>query len=131
MKRGLRPARLLTGALCAALLLSTVMSLTSANTVPVSKASDSSRAATANDLKPVECAGVTLSAIVSGSGSISGTNAAELITASSGADSIQAKVGNDCLLGGGGDDSLDGGPGNDVCIGGAGANTFTSCETQI
>ena len=114
-----------------ALALSINVGSTAANTVPTTKAQDDSRTVTADDLKPVDCAGITLTAKLSGSGIITGTNADELITGSAGVDDIRGFNGDDCLIGGAGNDSLTGGPGNDVCIGGAGTDTFASCETQI
>ena len=98
--------------------------MAAANTVPPSKASNTSFAITANTLKPTECAGITLTAKIAGSGTITGTGAAELIVGSPGADTINAGGGNDCVLGGSGNDNLNGQGGNDVIIGGAGADTI-------
>jgi len=94
--------------------------LAAANTVPTSKLSNTSVAITPNDLKPVECAGINLTAKLAGSGSITGSNAPTLIIGSSGADTITAGSGDDCILGGAGDDNLKGGGGNDVILGGPG-----------
>ena len=112
---------------------SVIVALTDANTVPGTKASDSSRAATADTMKPTpDCSGITLTTKLGGSGTFNGTSAAELMYGSSGVDTMNAQGGNDCLLGGGGNDSLTGGAGTDVCIGGPGTDTFAaSCETQI
>jgi Ca2+-binding RTX toxin-like protein len=120
-------------ALGALLLLvgSIAVGATAANSVVTTRADDSSRAATPNDLKPSACSGITVTAKVTGSGAINGTNVAELITGSAVADSITARGGNDCVLGGAGDDTLNGGGGTDVCIGGAGTNTYANCETII
>jgi Ca2+-binding RTX toxin-like protein len=98
--------------------------MATANTVPPSKASNTSFAITANTLKPTECAGITLTAKISGSGTISGTGAAELIVGGPGADTINAGGGTDCVLGGGGNDNLNGQGGDDVIIGGAGADNI-------
>jgi Ca2+-binding RTX toxin-like protein len=94
----------------------------------------------ANALKPRACAGLHLSSIVSGSGTLNGNTGNTLILGSAGDDTITGQDGNDCIVGGGGADTLDGGGGNDVliggpggdtCIGGLGTNTFTaSCEVQ-
>ena len=112
--------------------LSGLLGLTNANSVPSTKAADRSQAITANTLKPTECAGITLTAVVRGSGTFSGTDASELILGSSGVDTISGGKGNDCILGGGDDDSLLGNQDTDVCIGGPGTDTFSpSCETQI
>lgn len=105
---------------------------TASNTVASTKVVDNSSAIGANNLKPTECASITLTAKVTGSGTISGTSAAELLTGSAVADTISGAGGDDCLLGGDGDDYLNGGIGTDVCIGGGGNDTFDkSCETRI
>ncbi len=117
-------------AAAATIALSGLLGLTNANSVPSSKAADRSQAITANTLKPTECAGLTLSNLVYGSGTINGTNAADLILGGSAIDTISGSQSTDCILGGGGDDSINGGNGSDVCIGGPGTDTFTNCETQ-
>jgi Ca2+-binding RTX toxin-like protein len=81
-------------------------------------------AITANDLKPASCAGINLTAVVSGAGAINGTAANELILGSAGADTITANGGDDCILAGGGDDLVDAGPGFDVLLGGSGDDTL-------
>ena len=121
---------------------------TAANLVPGSRIGRGLVSITANDLKPAECAGITVTRLVVGSGTINASNANELILGSSGADTIDGRAGDDCILGGGGndtiqggagldvllggpgDDSLDGGgPPGDICYGGPGTNTFTRCES--
>jgi Ca2+-binding RTX toxin-like protein len=109
--------------------LSGLLGLTNANSVPSTKAADRSQAITANTLKPTECAGITLTAVVRGSGVINGTSGADLILGSSGVDTISGNNSGDCILGGGGNDSINGGNGADVCIDRLGTNTFTNCET--
>ena len=105
---------------------------TASNTVPSTKVVDNSNAIGANNLKPTECGSITLTTKVTGSGTINGTSAAELLTGSTVADTISGAGGDDCLLGGAGDDNLNGGTGIDVCIGGPGTDTFnSSCETKI
>lgn len=105
---------------------------TAANTVPGTKVEDDIRSVAPNDLKPIECVAISLTAKLSGAGTINGTSAAELITGSAGVDTISGSGGNDCLVGGNGNDSLNGGAGTDVCIGGAGTDTFNnSCETKL
>jgi Ca2+-binding RTX toxin-like protein len=102
------------------------------NTVPASSLGQSAQVVSANTLKPSACASLTLSTVVAGGGTFSGTAAANLMTGSAAVDTMSAVGGNDCLLGGGGNDSLNGGNGTDVCIGGLGTDTFAaSCETQI
>lgn len=104
---------------------------TAANSVGGTKAVDNTRTAGPNDLKPTECAALTLTAKISGSGTITGTSANELITGSSGTDNINGGFGNDCIIGGAGNDTINGGSGTDVCIGNGGNDSFSNCETQI
>lgn len=143
------PGRLAILTLTVLIWASMASALAAANTVPGSKASDTTRAITPNDLKPTECAGVALTAKIVGSGTISGGAAAELIIGSAGNDTITGGGGSDCILGGGGDDNINGnggpdvilgGPGNDTinggagadtCYGGTGTDTFTSCATTF
>jgi Ca2+-binding RTX toxin-like protein len=100
--------------------------------VAASKRSNTSTASTIDQLKPTECNSITtMTAIVTGAGTFSGTGASELILGSAGVDTIRGNGGNDCIVGGGGNDSLRGGGGaGDVCIGGPGTDTFTGCESQ-
>ena len=114
-------------------LSTTVAGQTAANNVATTRAEDDERAATPNDLKPTpECAGITVTAKLSGSGAINGAATAELITGGAAVDTIDGGGGNDCILGGGGNDNVRGSGGTDVCIGGPGTDTFhPSCETSI
>lgn len=122
-------------ALAALLLLGLVaalgVALTGTNVVPATHAGISSRATGPNDVKPSECAGITVTARVQGSGTITGTASAELVIGSTGIDTMSGLGGDDCLVGGGGNDVVDGGLGTDVCLGGPGTDTFLSCETQV
>lgn len=119
-------------ALTGTLALGTLLGLTASNVVPSSRAADDSRQAAANDIKPVECAVISLASKVSGAGTFNGTSLADLMTGSAGADTMDGLQGDDCLVAGGGADSLRGGPGFDVCIGGPGVDTFhPTCEVQI
>jgi Ca2+-binding RTX toxin-like protein len=85
---------------------------------------------TAEDIKPSACDGLSLTQIISGSGTLTGTSGNDLIIGSSGADTIDGLDGDDCILGGGGDDSLAGNDGTDVCLGGPGSDIFTNCEVE-
>lgn len=104
---------------------------TATNTVPASYLSERASAVGANDLKPAECASVTLSTKVTGVGILDATLNADLALGGSGLDTISGLAGDDCVLGGGGNDTIDGGLGTDVCIGGPGTDTFLACETEI
>lgn len=85
----------------------------------------------ANQVKPSACAGLNLTSIVTGSGTLTGTSGNDLILGSSGVDTIDGLGGDDCILGGGGDDLIDGNTGTDVCLGGPGTDAFSACESEI
>ena len=101
------------------------------NTVPATNVTYQTMSVGINDQKPSTCAGWVLTNLVTGSGTLTGTEGNDLILGSSGIDTIDGLGGDDCILGGGGDDLITGGDGTDVCIGGPGTDTFTTCETQI
>jgi len=124
------------------------VAVAASNSVPETGADIDSFSIGADSLKPSDCDGLTLTNLVTGSGTIQGTGANDLILGSSGADTIRGGNGDDCILGGGGDDDisgmggndvllgqagdddLDGGPFTDVCDGGAGTDTADkSCES--
>lgn len=105
---------------------------------------------TADDLKPPECNGITLTNIVDVGAGETGTPANDLILGTDKSDAeIRGGAGDDCILGGKGDerqkigkdwgpglfgeegnDVLIGGPGShDHCDGGVGTDTYYSCET--
>lgn len=120
------------GLVVVATLAATMMlGLSAANTVPGSKATNKLSAVTAQLLKPASCNALTLTAVVTGSGTFAGTGAAELILGSAGVDTISGGAGDDCILGGGGNDAIRGQGGTDVCIGGPGTNMFATCETTL
>ena len=115
-----------------ALVLGVGVVVTASTAVPASRADERTQAITANGVKPTACASITVTNVVSGSGTVNGGSQADLVLGSAGADTIRGMNGNDCILGGAGNDSLRGDNGTDVCIGGGGTDTFNStCETQI
>ena len=119
-------------ALAGTLAVGTLIGLTASNIVPASRAGDDSRQATADDVKPTDCAAISLVNTVTGAGTFSATGQADLVTGSPGVDSIRGLQRDDCILGGGGNDFLRGDAGLDVCIGGPGTDTFdNTCEVQI
>lgn len=89
-----------------------------------------SASVTANRVKPAVCAGLNLTNIVTGGGTVTGTSGNDLILGSSGTDTIDGLGGDDCILGGDGDDVIDGNSGIDICLGGSGSDTFISCEGE-
>ncbi|HEX4820654.1 MAG TPA: hypothetical protein VFV00_10645 [Acidimicrobiales bacterium] len=113
-----------------AIAISMTIGDTAANGVPTTRADNETQVIDANALKPPECAGLNLTAIVIGNGTVTGSGANELLIGGSGNDKINGGGGSDCLVGGDGKDTLNGGPGTDVCIGGTGNVTYQGCETQ-
>src|SRR5215208_655267 len=114
------------------LILASIVSAFAAGiSVPPSNVGQQSVSVTAEDIKPAACEALYLNNIVSGSGTLNGTPANDLIIGSAGADTIDGLGGDDCILGGGGDDSLIGHDGNDVCLGGPGSDSFTNFELEV
>jgi Ca2+-binding RTX toxin-like protein len=112
------------------ILLSIFSAFAAENTVLVSGAEDRSFGISANDLKPSECSALNLTNIVTGGGSIQGSNGNDLILGSTSSDKINAKKGNDCVLGGDGDDELRGGDDDDVLLGGPGDDDLQGEKDQ-
>lgn len=146
--RGSRPGRWPAGLAAALAMLGAmgVVATAAATWVPLSRASASAQATTAEALKPGECGPITVTARVVGAVSVVGGPAGELILGSALIDTMAGQGGTDCLVGGGladtvngneGDDVLLGGPGADLLDGGAGfdhcyggpdLDTFLNCE---
>lgn len=145
MNAGRRP-HLIWAAIGLLVLVSVATALAAGNAVPQTGAGVDTDSINANKLKPPECAGLNLTAVVTGSGVVIGSNANELILGSSAVDAVDSRNGDDCVLGGGhddmllgrngddvllggaGNDDLNGGPGYDICYGGGGSNSFIQCE---
>jgi Ca2+-binding RTX toxin-like protein len=132
----LRTGRVGLLALVGVLLGSLITALAATNIVPVTRAGHNLLSIGANDLKPADCSGITVTTVLSGSGTIIGSGASELVLGGSAADTITAGGGDDCILGGGGNDSIQGQSGTDVCIGGPGTDSFGilglgGCEVEI
>ena len=113
------------------LVVTAVTALAATNTVPSTRVINELISFNLNHLKPAACASITVSTVVTGSGTINGTAGNDLILGSSNLDTIGDLAGDDCILGGDGDDVITGGLGSDVCLGGPGNDIFLSCETQI
>ena len=127
----LLPLRLLIFGLIALIIISSVMAFAATNPIPATTVAHQTMSVDINDLKPSTCAGWSLTNLVTGAGSLNGTEGNDLIIGNSNADTIDGLGGDDCILGGGGDDLITGGDGTDVCNGGPGTDTFITCETQI
>jgi Ca2+-binding RTX toxin-like protein len=102
------------------LLAGTMAAYAAANTVPATRLGQQSIAITANALKPSACASLNLANIVTGSGTINGTNQNDLVLGSGGDDDMTGRGGTDCLMGGSGADTLTGSNGVDILLGGDG-----------
>lgn len=100
------------------------------NTVPPTRLDSHVITFQINHLRPAACAGLSLSNLVTGSATLTGTEGNDLILASNEADTIDGLGGSDCIVGGGGDDVINGGTDADLCIGGAGSDTFIDCEGE-
>jgi Ca2+-binding RTX toxin-like protein len=111
-------------------LFSVVTAIAATNTVPATLLDYRTLSISVNHFRPSACAGISVTNLVTGTGTITGTAANDLILASAGADLIDGSGGNDCIVSGGGDDQLTGGDGSDVCVGGPGTDTFTACEIE-
>lgn len=125
------PLRLLIVGLAALFIMSSLTAVAATNTVPPTRVDSQSVFFDIEHLKPPACAGISVTNLVTGSGTLSGTEGNDLILGGPAADEINGLGGNDCILGGGGDDVINGGDGNDVCIGGPASDAFTECEGEI
>ncbi|MBL8049981.1 MAG: hypothetical protein JNM46_02055 [Anaerolineales bacterium] len=123
--------RFLTFCLLVLVIITTLTAIAATNTVPATRIGSEAIAFQINHLRPSACAGLSLTTLITASGTITGTAGNDLILASSGADTIDGLGGNDCIVGGGGDDNINGGDGSDVCIGGSGNDIFTTCEGEV
>ncbi len=104
--------------------VSLLNAMAAANSVPATRLEADSIPITANDLKPARCNGISLSTVVTGSGSFDGTGGNDLILGSAGADAIRGRAGNDCILSGDGNDDVQGNQGTDILLGGDGDDTL-------
>jgi len=122
-------------------LISISSTIAASNIVPVTWLRDFRLTTTPNHLKPAICNHINLTNLVSGSGTVNGSNLADLILGSAGNDTLNGRAGDDCLLGGAGNDQifgnagqdvLIGGDGFDICVGGGGTDIFdSSCEIHF
>lgn len=99
----------------------TTQAFTASNTVPATKVGQFTQAISPSQLEPAECIsnGVTVTSIVSGSGTITATAAYQLVLGSSSNDTLTDSndEGNDCMVGGAGTDSFTGWKHhNDLCV---------------
>jgi Ca2+-binding RTX toxin-like protein len=123
--------RFLTFSLIALVLITTLTAVAATNTVPPTRVENQVISFQINHLRPSACAGLSLTTLVTGSGTLTGTAGNDLILGGTGIDIINGAGGNDCILGGGGADVITGDAGSDVCLGGAGIDNFITCEGQV
>jgi len=97
---------------------------TAANTINPSYADVQSFVIGPNDVKPPECAGITLVSFTTSAGN-------DLILGTAAGETLTGLGGDDCIVGGGGDDTLKGGQGNDVLLGGAGVDAFDGGQDTL
>lgn len=116
--------------LLAMVLFSSITAIATTNTVPVTRMDKISAIIGLNDKKPPACEGWYLTNLITGTGTITGTNGNDLIIGSSATDTIDGLGGDDCIVSGGGDDNITGGDGNDICLGGPDSDTFITCEGE-
>jgi Ca2+-binding RTX toxin-like protein len=102
--------------------LGIISAMAAANSLPQTNMDDRSQAIIPDDLAPPECAGMGLTNMVSGTGTINGTGQNDLILGTSGNETIRGRQGNDCIVAGGGDDNVRGNQGDDVILGGPGVD---------
>lgn len=112
------------------MIVASVTAIAATNTIPPTRADLQTISFQINHLRPSACAGLSLSNLVTGSGTLTGTEGNDLILASGAADTIYGMGGSDCIVGGGGDDLIDGGADADLCVGGDGNDTFSNCEGE-
>ncbi len=113
------------------ILASGIFALAASNSIPPTSAGTDTVALNPDDIKPAECNSITLTELVQGSGTITGTTGNDLILGSGGNDMIDGLGGDDCILGGDGDDTIDGNDQTDICLGGQGTDTFSNCESAV
>lgn len=124
------PLRFLIFGLAALVTITSMTAVAATNTIPSTRIGASGISFNFNHLKPSACAGMSLTSLITGSGTLTGTAGNDLILGGPGADIIDGLGGNDCILGGSGDDIITGNEGTDICLGGPGNDTFTDCEGE-
>ena len=116
------------GAIMLILVASIVSAIAASNTVTSSNLSDTSRGIGANDLKPSQCATLTLDTIYAcpAHGPCNGPTGNVLLLGPSGNKKINGNSGDDCIIAGSGSQTINGGGGTNICIGNSG-DTYSNC----
>lgn len=111
---------------CLAVIVTSITAIAAQNTVPTTRIGSATVPLNINTLVTAQCGGITLTNLVTGAGTITGTAANDLILASLGDDTINGGAGSDCIIAGAGNDTVDGGGAEtDICLGG---ETVTNCN---
>jgi Ca2+-binding RTX toxin-like protein len=108
-------ARLALGSLVGLVVATIASAAAASNTVPPSRAGDSTHPATLAQLTPPQCAGLALNRLQVGTG---GGGGDALILGTPGGGTLSGGSGDDCIVGGASNTSLRGRGGNDVLFGG-------------
>ncbi|MBI2333551.1 MAG: hypothetical protein HYU84_15585, partial [Chloroflexi bacterium] len=88
--------------LAALTIITALTAIAATNTIPSTRTDIETISFQINHLRPSACASLTLSNLVTGSGTLTGTEGNDLILTSSTADTIDGLGGSDCIVGGGG-----------------------------
>lgn len=118
----MRQAAAVLGIVLASVTLVSALGAAAANVVEAPRLGELVAPLSADDLKPEECAHLTLTAVVPVGGASGGS---ELVLGTNGGDKFRSNGGDDCVVGGAGDDELNGSGGSDVLIGGPGNDTLS------
>ena len=98
----------------------TSQAFTASNAVPATNIAQITQSIAPSALEPAECisGGVTVTSIVSGTGTIASTAAHKLVLGSSANDTLNdSSFGSDCMVGGAGSDAFNGlKNGGDLCV---------------
>ncbi len=123
-------ARVGAGVVLLAVVATLTVSLTANSSVPPSHAGRVQIPGDANQASPVGCIGLSLTNLVTGSGTFSTAASNVLVLGTAGKDTINVTGQNDCIVGGGGKDRVTG-RASDICIiGPTSGATYTTCVTK-
>ena len=132
---GRRPARKTVTRVGALLMLMAVsasltLGLTASNTVPASRIGRSVQPGAVDQARPTGCASISLTNLVTGSGTFSSNASNALILGSAGVDTINATGQYNCIIGGGGRDRVTSTTTSFCIIGPTSGTTYSKCVTK-
>lgn len=111
-------------------IVSVLHAVAAANSVPTTRIDEDSFPITANALKPGRCSAISLTTLITGSGTFDGSGGNDLILGSAGADTIRGRAGDDCILAGDGNDAVQGNQGADILLGGDGNDALDGGQSN-